>query len=196
MNTFAKTVFLTLAAAAAATSSAHTIGGSSALRSQVKESQKEDQCMPNDRPQVQSKTANKSRFRFNFEEIDAVCTDSSNIGYEYGGFDGVKDTDECAEWCVNETPTELQNVIRGFNYDCIDEVCQCLYDEGTLDQNNSGGFDTTNYQTRSRKGRGSITRYEDNNGWYCFKLVGAELTEEGLEFYHMMHSLLNSQKKM
>ena len=192
MNTFPKAIFLALAATAA-TSSAHTLGGSAGLRAQIQAAET-DECMPNERPQIQNKSTNKTRFRFNFEDSDAVCADASDIGYEYGGFDDVQDTDECADMCVNDTPTELANLLRGFNYDCSNMVCQCLYDEGTMDSDNAGGFDTSNYQTRSRKGQGSISRTVQDDGWYCFKVVGAELTEEGLEFFHNMHALLASYK--
>jgi hypothetical protein len=180
MNTFPKAIFLALAATAA-TSSAHTLGGSAGLRAQIQAAET-DECMPNERPQIQNKSANKTRFRFNFKDSDAVCADAINIGYEYGGFDDVQDTDKCADMCVNDTPTELANLLRGFNYDCGNMVCQCLYDEGTMDSDNAGGFDTSNYQTRSRKGQGSISRTVQDDAGIVSRWSGRNSRRKGLSF--------------
>ena len=45
-------------------------------------------------------------------------------------------------------------------------------------------FDSSNYTNRSRKAEGSIKRTVKENDWVCFKLVGAELTGEGLGMLH------------
>ncbi|KAL7526238.1 hypothetical protein ACHAXR_001389 [Thalassiosira sp. AJA248-18] len=191
MNTFTKAVFLMLAAGSA---SAHSVNG--ALRAQVDEAKSQvyppSSCVPNERPQTQNGNANKTRFRFNFEKSDSVCADDEGVEYEWGEYDKADDSDDCADMCTNDTPTSLANVLRGFNFDCNDNTCQCLYDEGTLNNGNARSFKSSNYQTRSRKARGSVAKTVRKNDYYCFKLVGAELTEEGLEMFHKTHAYLNS----
>ena len=53
-------------------------------------------------------------------------------------------------------------------------------------------FDSSNYTNRACKGNGSIKRTVKENDWVCFKLVGAELTGEGLEMLHNTHKFLQS----
>mmetsp|Transcript_19092 Transcript_19092/g.34410 ORF Transcript_19092/g.34410 Transcript_19092/m.34410 type:complete len:200 (+) Transcript_19092:136-735(+) len=196
MNTFTKAIFLTLATGSV---SAQNISTGGALRAQVAEASSNSppqKCVPDTRPQTQSKTADKTRFRFNYEKSDVVCADKDGITYEVGEFDKVNDSDQCAEMCTNDTTTFLANVIRGFNYDCDARTCQCLYDEGTIVSNSNGNnakkFDYTNYPDRTRKGIGSIKNFRRSRGSYCFKLVGAELTGEGLELFQKTHLYLQS----
>jgi len=192
MNTFTKAIFLTLATGSV---SAQNISTGGALRAQVAEASSNSppkKCVPDTRPQTQSKTADKTRFRFNYEKSDVVCADKDGITYEVGEFDKVNDSDQCAEMCTNDTTTSLSNVIRGFNYDCDARICQCLYDQGTIDRNSAKKFDNSNYETRNRKGSGSIKNYVRSRGSYCFKLVGAELTGEGLELFQKTHLYLQS----
>ncbi|KAL7523401.1 hypothetical protein ACHAXR_000772 [Thalassiosira sp. AJA248-18] len=186
MNNFTKAVFLMLAAGSA---SAHNVNG--ALRAQVDEA-KSRNCVPNERPQAQNNKADKTRFRFNLEESDSVCADKNGVEYEWGEFENVDDSDECAKMCATKTQTSLANVLRGFNFNCYDFACQCLYDQGTLDRDNSRDFDNSNYTTRTQKARGSITKTVRDDGYYCFKMVSRELTEEGLEMFHKTHAYLNS----
>ena len=53
-------------------------------------------------------------------------------------------------------------------------------------------FDSSNYTNRSRQAEGSVERTVKENDWVCFKLVGAELTGEGLEMLHKTHKFLQS----
>ena len=75
--------------------------------------------------------------------------------------------------CVNNTPKALAagGSFRGYDYDCAGRLCRCLYDEGTLDNRNSGRFDRTN---RNERGSGSIVGTTRRRSYYCGKLVGAE----------------------
>lgn len=192
MNTFTKAIFLMLATGSV---SAQNIGTRGALRAQVAEANLNsppEKCVPDTRPQTKSKNADKTRFRFNYEKGDVVCADKNGVRYEVGEFDKVKDSDQCAEMCTNDTTTGLSNVIRGFNYNCNTRICQCLYDEGTIGANNASKFDSTNYETRNRKGIGPIKKFVRSTDDYCFKLVGAELTGEGLELFQKTHMYLQS----
>lgn len=192
MNTFTKSVFLMLAAGSV---SAHTLNNGGSLRAQVEEATAESppsECVPDERPQTKNKKADKTRFRFNFEKSDAVCADDSGLEYEWGKFKKASDSDECADMCTNDTTTKLANVLRGFNFDCDKEECYCLYDMFTLDSSNTKSFSDSNYRTRNAKGEGSISRTVKEKGNYCFKLVGAELTGEGLEMLHKTQDFLNS----
>ena len=189
MNIFTKSFFLMLAAAGSA--SANKLNG--ALRAQVTEANNPPaDCVPDTRPQTQSKTAHKTRFRFNYEKSNAVCADAEGVTYEWGMFEDVGNSDDCAQMCTNSVPTSLANVLLGFNFDCADSTCECLYSEGTLTPSNSKEFDSSNYQTRSSKGRGSVTKTVEEKNVYCFKLVGTELTCESLEMFRKTHELVNS----
>ena len=112
-------------------------------------------------------------------QSDAQCVDSSKRLYEFGQFSNVKNFSDCAEKCVNDTPSTLatNSGFRGIDFDCQRSHCRCLYDEGTLDNRNSGRFDRTN---RNNPGDGSISGGTKKTDYYCGKLVGAEFLDEML----------------
>lgn len=88
----------------------------------------------------------------------------------------MKTFEDSAEYCVNGTPESLvaSGSFRGYNFDCQRSTCRCLYDEGTLDNRNSGRFDRTN---RNEPGSGSVAGTTRKSSSYCAKLVGAEMLE-------------------
>lgn len=112
------------------------------------------------------------RFRFNLMESDAKCADMDNNLYEWGQFDKVKEFSECAEACVKDVRTSLLDSFRGYDWNCREETCHCLYDKGTLDSRNSDGFDRTN---RNESGEGSVERTVRSYDDFCAKLSGAEV---------------------
>ena len=188
MNTFMKIVFLALAASTS--TSAYSLKGAKQLQGAASSEEKleaeasaQSDCVPDERPQIQSKSGHKSRFRFNLFESGAECIGPNGRVYEFGEFDRVDNSSECGGLCVNTADSSLSTELRGFNYDCNSRVCQCLYDEATLDDDTSRSFDHSNYLTRTRKGKDSIRNAVRKNDSYCFKLVGAELFEEGLEYF-------------
>eukprot|EP00579_Thalassiosira_antarctica_P009759 CAMPEP_0201907842 /NCGR_PEP_ID=MMETSP0903-20130614/51_1 /ASSEMBLY_ACC=CAM_ASM_000552 /TAXON_ID=420261 /ORGANISM="Thalassiosira antarctica, Strain CCMP982" /LENGTH=193 /DNA_ID=CAMNT_0048442017 /DNA_START=114 /DNA_END=695 /DNA_ORIENTATION=+ len=188
MNTFMKIVFLALAASTS--TSAYSLKGAKQLQGAASSEETleaaastQSNCVPDERPQIQSKSGHKSRFRFNLFESGAECIGPNGRVYEFGEFERVDNSSDCGDLCVNEADSSLSTELRGFNYECNSRVCQCLYDESTLDDDTSRSFDHSNYLTRTRKGKDSIRNTSRKNGSYCFKLVGAELFEEGLEYF-------------
>ena len=183
MNTYAKSIFLMLAASASS-SSAHSLKGANQIQQQAAEySANQDSCNPEDSIRIQSKMAHKSRMKFNLFQTDAECVDSDGISYERGSFDDVDDAEECADMCVNVAEGDLSVDLRGFTYNCDSMTCDCLYDEGTIDDKTGRSFDNSNYKNKSRKGKGSITRSTRQNDAFCYKLVGMELSEEGIDYF-------------
>ena len=110
--------------------------------------------------------------RFRLVQRDAICVGSNGRGYEYGGFANVRDSDQCADMCINDAGWDLQPELRGFNFMCDTQECQCLYDEGTLNNRSAGAFDFSNHQNRDRKGSGAInTRVARQSDANCFSLT-------------------------
>ena len=98
MNTFTKSIFLMLAAGSA---SAHKVGPG-ALRAQIDDADAANVkdppsgCVPNERPQTQSSTATKTRFRWTYQG-EGECEDEDFLTFEWGVFDDINDSNECAE---------------------------------------------------------------------------------------------------
>lgn len=134
-----------------------------------------DWCIPNDRPRPHAPNSphpNGNRNRFRLVQRDAICVGSNGRGYEYGGFANVRDSDQCADMCINDAGWDLQPELRGFNFMCDTQECQCLYDEGTLNNRSAGAFDFSNHQNRDRKGSGAInTRVARQSDANCFSLT-------------------------
>ena len=125
-------------------------------------------CVPDDRPRP---VRNGERFRFNLEGANAVCVDTNGNLYEYGQFNNVDNSSDCGDACVNNVSSDLSSALLGFDFHCANRICQCLYSSGTLNSQNRGAFDS--YDT-SLPGKGSISGTTPSQGFYAFKLVGAE----------------------
>lgn len=135
-------------------------------------------CVDDDRPRP---VRDGQRFRFNLVDSgDAQCVDDQDRGYEWGEFGSCTNFSECAERCVNDTLGDLAFAggFRGFDFDCSNRRCRCLYDAGTLDSRNSGRFDRSD---RNLPGEGSISGTARRSSYYCGKLVGADAVEEVAE---------------
>jgi len=130
---------------------------------------------------------NGERFRFNLLTISSAynnksgsCQNINKLSYEYGMFINVTDFSDCASKCVQDTPDELVSYgtlygsFRGYEYNCLSKECRCLYDENTLNVDNSDNFDIVvgKYNTESGIfGSGEIDSVISKVGYYCGKLV-------------------------
>ena len=103
--------------------------------------------------------------------------------YEWGEIEDVDTFSECAEACVNDAPEDLAmgSSFRGFDFDCDESTCYCLYDEGSISSSDARSFARSNRNDRSAKGEGSIEGSDSANGIYCGKLVGREMALDALE---------------
>lgn len=117
--------------------------------------------------------------RFNLVDSDAQCVDTRDRVYEWGQFNNCRNFSQCADMCVNSVSSSLafDSGFRGYDFDCDQQVCRCLYDSGTLNSRNSGRFNRVN---RNEPGRGSISGTTRKRSTFCGKLVGAELLEEAV----------------
>ncbi|KAL7460673.1 hypothetical protein ACHAXS_001116 [Conticribra weissflogii] len=178
MKTF-MTVALLLASASAQT--LYDPKASSLVINQSEISIEDQEVCYNDRPRP---VRNGERNRFNLQRLDAYCADSDGITYEYGDMNRINNADDCAEFCVNGVTSEtLYRALRGFENDCGARTCRCLYDEGTITNDNSQDFRSGNWENRSRKGRGSIARLSNVRGttYACYKRVGSEMVSDVLQ---------------
>jgi hypothetical protein len=132
-------------------------------------------CIPDERPQIHSKKSlHRARYRFRLVQRNAICVDTTkNLTYEFGAFDSVHDSTECAEMCVNFAARELQPHLVGITYKCTSQECQCLYVQGTLNWQNIGPFNWTNAGTSAEKGTGSISNHSHatKQDAHCFSHV-------------------------
>ena len=89
---------------AAESASAHKVGPSD-LRAQIDDADAANVkvrndppsgCVPNERPQTQSSTATNTRFRWTYQG-EGECEDEDFLTFEWGVFDDINDSDECAE---------------------------------------------------------------------------------------------------
>ena len=152
----------------------------------------DEECVPDTRPRS---VRGGERYRFNLLDekdsngirgVHAQCGDVDRRTYQYGLVSGeINDSTQCSEACVTGTTDYLARELLGFEYDCDNGECKCLYSVGVLGNSESrasgNGFD---YIDTDADGDGSITtgvERRDSAGVYCFKLVGAELLEDTIE---------------
>merc|ERR1712130_151505 len=101
---------------------------------------RKSKCIDDDKPRA---IRDGDRYRFKLQRKDAQCTDIDGRLYEYGEFKKIKNFSDCADACVEDTRSSLLDSLRGYDYDCYEGKCRCLYDRGTLDSRNSGTFNRT-----------------------------------------------------
>jgi hypothetical protein len=131
-------------------------------------------CNPDERPMIHSpKSLHRARFNFRLLQRNATCVDGSNLDYQFGVFERVQDSTECAEMCVNRADMRLQPHLVGLSFLCSDQECQCLYPAGALNEQNVGPFNRTNWGTSGRKGTGPINNYANTTraNASCFNLI-------------------------
>ncbi|KAL7546505.1 hypothetical protein ACHAWF_010643, partial [Thalassiosira exigua] len=144
-------------------------------KSSKSSSRSRSKCIDDDKPRA---SRNNEKYRFKLQRKDAQCVDKDGYLYEYGQFNKVKKFSDCADACVKGTRSSLLYSLRGYDYDCYENRCRCLYDRGTLDSRNSGSFNRTN---RNEKGKGKVEGTRKKNDFNCAKLAGTDYDD--LEFY-------------
>jgi len=125
-----------------------------------------DRCGSVDKKKPKSKRSGES-YRFKLEKSDARCLDKDKNRYEYGQFDKVKKFSDCADKCVKDVSSSVLDNFRGYEWNCKNRECRCLYDEGTLDSRTSDRYDRSN---RNNDGEGPIKKTEKKKDRYCAKL--------------------------
>ena len=86
------------------------------------------------------------------------------IQYEFGEINNVSKFSDCADECVDQD--RLREDLLGFEWDCDEDKCRCLYERRTLEDRNYG-FDRTNTKGT---GTGSIKKSITSQNWFCAKL--------------------------
>eukprot|EP00571_Detonula_confervacea_P010486 CAMPEP_0172305220 /NCGR_PEP_ID=MMETSP1058-20130122/6552_1 /TAXON_ID=83371 /ORGANISM="Detonula confervacea, Strain CCMP 353" /LENGTH=228 /DNA_ID=CAMNT_0013016749 /DNA_START=93 /DNA_END=779 /DNA_ORIENTATION=- len=129
------------------------------------------ECVDDDSPRP---VRNGVRYRFKLQKSNAQCVDTRDNLYEYGQFDKIREFSDCADACVEDVHPHLLDFFRGYDWDCKNQKCRCLYDKGTLDSRNSARFDRTN---RVERGRGPIEGTTKKDSYYCARLSGTEFLD-------------------
>ena len=150
-----------------------------------------DQCIPDERPQVHAgDSPHSNRERFRLVERDAICIGTNHLPYEVGVFTNVEDSTECANKCIKNAGWDLQPLLRGINMMCDTSECQCLYDQGTLNDRSARAFDWSNHNNRNRKGVGAVdTLVSPQRDANCFSLTSNS------NFFESMYELIQSDAK-
>lgn len=106
---------------------------------------------------------------YEFEYVDkGKCVDKHDKTYEYGQFDDVKDFSKCAKKCVGgDLSDRLVDELKGFDWNCDNQKCHCLFNEGTLKSKDEDTFDRV---VRDKDGKGKVEDTKDADDWYCAKL--------------------------
>lgn len=131
-------------------------------------------CVPDESPSV---IQGGELYQFQLVRENARCIDNDGQYYEYGQIDySTSNFSECSEACVKDVDSYLLESLRGVNFDCTAETCQCLYDEGTLNRRN--GQDFTRVVTRYN-GSGPVAgarKTRSSSNFYCGMLIEADAT--------------------
>ena len=162
-----------------------------ALRGSVYVGSSSNQCIPDERPQVQAgDSPHSNRERFRLVERDAICIGTNHLPYEVGVFTNIEDSTECANKCIKDAGWDLQPLLRGINMMCDTNECECLYDMGTLNDRSARAFDWSNHNNRNRKGVGAVdTLVSPQRGANCFSLTSNS------NFFESMYELIQSDAK-
>jgi len=127
-----------------------------------------DSCPDDDEP---SATRDGDEYKFKQKgDKDERCTDDDDEEYSYGMYEDVEDSSKCAEKCVEDVKKGLlEDAFRGFDYDCKDEKCYCLYDEGSPNARDckKSNFDECD---GDKDGDGKIKNTKGKDDFICMKL--------------------------
>ena len=135
------------------------------------------QCFPSNLPWVNFEGNDYifSRMHYNSE-----CVDDTNRQYDWGAIQGVNTgtEDVCGSMCVkghgsfeargcstSQRPDPKKLV--GFNYDCDEATCYCLYERYTLSNKYNRCFDEMN---TSNDGQGDVFQTTTKPGTTCYSL--------------------------
>ena len=139
-----------------------------------------DQCFPGNIPWVNYQG---NDYIFSREKFNNICLDSEGMEYEWGAIEGLNPPiDEpgggCSNVCVkghgsfeargcsSSQRPDPKNLV-GFNYDCDEATCYCLYERDTLSSKYKKCFDEMN---TSNMGKGLVTRSSVKPKATCYSL--------------------------
>jgi hypothetical protein len=118
-----------------------------------------DQCFPSSIPWVNYKG---NDYIFNRMQYNSICVDSKGKQYGWGAIQGVYPSiatpgGGCSSICVrgygraeakgcSSSQRPDPQKLAGFNYDCDNATCYCLYEKGVLSSKYNKCFDSMNTQ--------------------------------------------------
>lgn len=162
-----KTTYTTIAFILASSTSVSEAGNSPSL----------EQCFPDDIPWY---TYRGKDYIFTRMKYNSVCVDSTGEQYENGKIEGVYPPIDdpnggCGKLCIEgygrgqaRGCTSMKpNHLVGFNYNCDENACYCLYESGTWNGDSTPCFDSidTDYD-----GEGDVAGTEVQRGSTCYYL--------------------------
>merc|ERR1711983_600326 len=133
-----------------------------------KKSKKSKKCLDKEKTSAER---DGDKYKIELEEEDAKCTDKDDRTYQYGQFKDVKTFSECAERCVEDVKKEMLDSFRGIDFKCEDEKCNCLYDEGALDDASARARERDDEMSRDQDGDGKVKNTKKDSGTYCGKVT-------------------------
>lgn len=136
-----------------------------------------EQCFPDDIPWY---TYEGKDYIFSRMKYNSVCVDSHGKQYEWGKVEGTwppidEPNSGCSDACVSgygrgkaRGCTSMKpDKLVGFNYNCDEAACYCLYEKGTWSDSDSPCFDSMD---TSNHGHGSVANTQVNKGSTCYSL--------------------------
>lgn len=136
-----------------------------------------DQCFPSDIPWY---TYKGNDYIFTRSKYSSICVDNDGEQYEWGKVEGTyPPIDEpdggCSATCVSgygrgqaRGCTSMHpDKLVGYNYNCDENACYCLYERGTLSSADEPCFDSMD---TSYNGEGDVARTQVQQGSTCYSL--------------------------
>lgn len=136
-----------------------------------------DQCFPSNLPWF---SFEGDDYIFSRERYNSICVDSDNREYQSGKIEGFwppidEPNSGCSKACVSgygrgeaRGCTSMKpDKLVGFNYNCEEAACYCLYERNTWMDDNSPCFDSMDIYNN---GKGDVASTEVQQGSTCYSL--------------------------
>lgn len=134
-------------------------------------------CFPDNLPWY---TYKGNDYIFTRKRYNSICVDSNNRQYQWGKVDGIyppidEEDGGCSDVCISGygrasargCSSMKPNKLVGFNYNCDEAACYCLYEKNTWNGNSSPCFDEMD---TSYNGQGDVSGTKTNVGSTCYSL--------------------------
>eukprot|EP00578_Thalassiosira_sp_NH16_P017578 CAMPEP_0181119740 /NCGR_PEP_ID=MMETSP1071-20121207/23762_1 /TAXON_ID=35127 /ORGANISM="Thalassiosira sp., Strain NH16" /LENGTH=252 /DNA_ID=CAMNT_0023204305 /DNA_START=148 /DNA_END=903 /DNA_ORIENTATION=+ len=135
------------------------------------------QCFPDDIPRY---TYDGSDYNFSRMKYNSVCVDGNGNQYQWGKIEGVwppidEPNSGCSSACISgygrgqaRGCTSMKpDKLVGFNYNCDESACYCLYEKNTWSDSDTPCFDSMD---TSKHGRGDVFNTQVQRGSTCYSL--------------------------
>jgi len=135
-------------------------------------------------PSVPDYTYQGKQYSFGRMKYNSVCVDSNSKQYQWGKIEGVwppidEPNSGCSKVCISGygrgqargCSSMKPDKLVGYNYNCDEAACYCLYEKGTWSGNSSPCFDSMD---TSNQGHGVVSGTKANPGSTCYRVTDVE----------------------